>query len=115
MAAMVLAWIAGLISMGLTFHKLNVFRRLAYVFAVPIWFAFIYVYVHSYITYVPRDDIPTISLIIRFALAGIAVLGILIPYLDRLEAKVKSSPTVEVKLSDNNQIEFIEKERDDTI
>lgn len=85
-----LVWLAGLVSMVVTLPHVNAVRRLAYYVALPIWAAFTYIYGWSFLhfpTEMAESTYRLTGVLLRMALGGIALQGLLVPYIDRLEAE----------------------------
>lgn len=81
-------FLAGLIYIAVILPKVGPVRRVTYVLAIPLWVVFVVLYTVAFFDYHPRDAaFSPVDIALRVALFGIAVEGILVPFVDRLEAK----------------------------
>jgi hypothetical protein len=88
-----LTWLGGIVSMFYTIGKVSKVRRITYVLAIPVWMFFFGVYALAFTTVQPRDHFTVVELGLRAALGVIALEGILVPYVDRLEVKANTDVT----------------------
>jgi hypothetical protein len=88
-----LTWLGGIVSMFFTVGKVTKVRRITYVLAIPTWIFFFGIYALAFATIEPRETFTVVELGLRVALGIIALEGILVPYVDRLEIKSKTQVT----------------------
>ena len=91
-----LTWLAGLFVMAKTYRKVGKMRRMTYILAVPLWVFFLSIYAYAFANYQPQDEYGWVDLALRVALGGVALEGILVPYIDGLESE--GSPVTEIRI-----------------
>jgi hypothetical protein len=82
-----LVWIAGVFYMTATVPLVVPLRRWIYGIAIPVWVGLAVLYVWRFIEFTPGPPLDLLGLIARVAFFALALEGLLIPWIDRLEAR----------------------------
>jgi hypothetical protein len=83
-----LLWVAGLIFICMTVGKVSPVRQIVYLLSIPIWVGWASMFIFAFFTYAPPDTaFRYVDVSLRVLLFGIALMGVLLPLIDRLENK----------------------------
>ena len=103
-ATTALAYLAGFMSIAFTLHLVSRVRRIAYIVALPLWAGFtaLFAYVLLTGTFEQGQSFSALAIGLRALLFGVALEGLLVPFIDRLEARTPPpAPDIQIELGDS--------------
>jgi hypothetical protein len=88
-ATTAILWIVGLVYIAATLPKVGPVRRVSYILALPLWAigSALYAYAAVNGTFEQGTRLSPLAIGLRVLLSGIALEGLLVPFIDRLELR----------------------------
>jgi len=82
-------WIVGFFYIAHTLPKVSQVRRPSYILALPLWAGWAAIYIYAFLTndFAQGTQLSVLAIGFRALVFGIALEGIMVPFIDRLELR----------------------------